>query len=302
MSRIAWVDVFATGPMTGNPLAVILEADDWPARRMQAMAAELGLSETAFVLPPEGDGDLRLRIFTPRRELPMAGHPVVGAAWVINAAGLIDGRGRIETGAGVLEVRARGAVATMEQARPEAGAAVDAAEAAAALGLAAAGDAGPARIWSTGLPQLMLPLADTAALGAALPDERALRALGERDGWLGLSAFVVTADEPGRIEAAVRHFAPALGIAEDPVTGSAAGALGACLAERRRGPLELIVRQGESLGRPGEVAVRVGWQGGSPGPVQVGGRVVPLFEGVVGAADGDRMPGPGTREGEDQRR
>ena len=83
MSRLAWVDVFAAGPMTGNPLAVVLDPGAWSSARMQALAAELGISETVVVVPPQEGGEHRLRIFTPRRELPMAGHPVVGAAWVL---------------------------------------------------------------------------------------------------------------------------------------------------------------------------------------------------------------------------
>ena len=101
MSRLAWVNVFASGPMTGNPLAVVLDAGQWTASRMQGFAAELGISETAFVLPPEADGDHRVRIFTPLRELPIAGHPMVGTAWVLRAAGRIGETARLETGAGI---------------------------------------------------------------------------------------------------------------------------------------------------------------------------------------------------------
>ncbi len=155
MSGLAWVDVFAAEPMTGNPLAVVLDADDWPVARMQAFAAELGISETTFVLAPEGDGDQRVRIFTPVMELPMAGHPIVGTAWVLRAAGRIGERARLETGAGVLAVRVQGMVATMDQAPPRAGALVDAAEAAAAAGVEP-GPGPPAQVWSTGMPQLML--------------------------------------------------------------------------------------------------------------------------------------------------
>lgn len=285
--RIAWVDVFAERPFGGNPLAVVLDADAWPAEDMQALAAELHLSETAFALPATDPGaDLRLRIFTPARELPMAGHPVVGAAWVLHAAGLIAESARIETGAGVLTVRARGDVATMEQVTPEAGAAVDAGEVARALGVSAA-DAPPARVWSTGVPQLMLPVADSAAVAAARPDAEALTALGRRDGWLGVSVYALAAGERAPLRAHVRHFAPGVGVPEDPVTGSAAGALGACLAAAGGGAdgvTLLVVRQGAELGRGGEVAVRVECRDGRPERVQVGGRVVPLFEGrfVVG--------------------
>lgn len=283
MSGIAWVDVFASGPMTGNPLAVVLDAGAWPEERMQAFAAELGISETTFVCEPTGDADARVRVFTPLVELPMAGHPIVGTAWVLHAAGLIGPRAVLETGAGGLAVQVQGAVATMTQAEPQGLAEVDAAEAARAAGVAPAADGPPARVWSTGVPQLMLAT-DEESLVAARPDHDALRRLGERDGWVGVSVYALTGVAGGRAEARVRHFAPLAGVPEDPVTGSAAGALGACLAAAGMGgggDLSLVVNQRTAAGRGGEVAVRVSAPGGVPARVQVGGRVVPLFEGQV---------------------
>ncbi len=283
MSRLAWVNVFASEAMTGNPLAVVLDADGWSAERMQAFAAELGISETTFVLTPRADADARVRIFTPALELPMAGHPVVGTAWVLHAAERIGEQARLETGAGVLAVRVQGSVATMEQAPPTAGALVDAAEAAHAAGVVAA-EGPPARIWSTGVPQLMLAT-DLASLEAARPDHDALCALAARDGWIGVSIYALTAGEGDRLIARVRHFAPLAGVPEDPVTGSAAGALGACLAASgmsdAKGDLALVVGQETAGGRGGEVAVRVRSVDGEPRHVQVGGRVVPLFEGRI---------------------
>jgi len=282
MSRLAWVDVFASAPMTGNPLAVVLDAEGWAANRMQAFAAELGISETTFVLPAEGDGDLRVRVFTPVRELPMAGHPIVGSAWVLHAAGRIGESAGLETGAGTLAVRVQGNVATMDQASPQAGPLVDADEVAAALGCPV--DPGfPAQVWSTGVPQLMVRARDLPALESMRPDQDALRRLGKRDGWIGVSAYVLPRAADERLNVRVRHFAPLVGVPEDPATGSAAGALGACLASAGLsgpgGDLEMVVSQGLELGRPGEIAVRVVCADGAPLRVQVGGRVVPLFEG-----------------------
>jgi trans-2,3-dihydro-3-hydroxyanthranilate isomerase len=282
MSRIVWVDVFAPAPLTGNPLAVVLDPEDLDATRMQALATELGLSETVFVLPPESpDHAARLRIFTPTSELPMAGHPVVGAAWVIHTAGDMGTAGLLETGVGPLAVRVSGQVATMVQAPPQAGPVVDAAEAADACGLAPAA-ALEAQVWSTGIPQLMLRVSSVEDLAAARPDGEALRRLGERDGWVGVSLYAITGTTNGRVETQVRHFAPGLGVLEDPATGSAAGGLGACLASGGFGTgdaLQLVVRQGIEMGRPSEIAVRVSVAGGEPRRVQVGGRVVPLFQG-----------------------
>ena len=297
MSRLAWVDVFAAARMAGNPLAVVLDAAAWSEGRMQAFAAELGISETTFVVPATGDADHRVRIFTPLRELPMAGHPIVGTAWVLHAAGRIGESAALETGAGVLPVRVQGQVATMDQARPVAGPLVDAAEVGAALGLSPA--PGPAaQVWSTDVPQRMVRAPDLAALEDLRPDHDELSRLGERDGWIGVSVYVLPDEPGGRLRVRVRHFAPLVGVPEDPVTGSAAGALGACLAAAGMsgtdGDLEMVVLQGQELGRPGEVAVRVASTGGVPHRVRVGGRVVPLFEarvlddGPPAASDGGR--------------
>jgi len=284
MSRLAWVDVFAATRMSGNPLAVVLDAATWSEARMQAFAAELGISETTFVMPSTGAADHRVRIFTPARELPMAGHPIVGTAWVLHAGGRIGETATLETGAGLLPVRVQGQVATMDQAPPVAGPAVDAAEVGAALGLAVAPQPA-AQVWSTGVPQLMVRAPDLAALEDLRPDHDALSRLGERDGWIGVSVYVLPDEPGGRLRVRVRHFAPLVGVPEDPVTGSAAGALGACLAAAGMaadgGDLEMVVLQGQELGRPGEVAVRVASTDGVPHRVRVGGRVVPLFEGRV---------------------
>jgi trans-2,3-dihydro-3-hydroxyanthranilate isomerase len=170
----------------------------------------------------------------------------------------------------------------MDQARPHAGPHVDAEEVAAALGCPL--DQSPsAQVWSTGVPQLMVRARDLAALEAMRPDHDALRLLGERDGWIGVSVYVLPGEPQERLRLRVRHFAPLVGVPEDPATGSAAGALGACLAAAGMtgpdGDLEMFVTQGVELGRPGEIAVRVVCADGTPSRVQVGGRVVPLFEG-----------------------
>lgn len=272
-----WVDVFATGPLTGNPLAVITCNALPGAPRMQRVAAELGLSETVFAVP--GDPPA-VRIFTPEAEIPLAGHPMVGAAWVLRNIGWIGDAGVIRAPAGDVPVSADDHGADITIAGPRR---VGTADAAALAGCLGARDADSAPVWHAGLPQAMLRVGD---LDGLRPDHPAIRAQGLDEGWAGVSAYVL--DEPGGAGPAVarvRHFAGPIGIPEDPVTGSAAGALGACLAAggltTGTGELRLLVRQGQHMGRPGEVRVRVSMQGANPTSVRVGGAVVPILTGAV---------------------
>lgn len=271
--EIHWVDVFALGPLTGNPLAVVMGDALPPDAAMQRLAAELGLSETVFAA--RADQPV-VRIFTPEAEIPLAGHPTVGAAWVLRRAGWIGDEGVLSTQAGAIAVRAGDDGASMTRTAPVCRGTVDAAELAACLGARATGDA---PIWDAGLPQAMLPV---ERLDDLVPAHAALRALGQRDGWAGVSAYVVTHPGPdARVE--VRHFAAPIGIDEDPVTGSAAGALGAALSARAGAGMHLTVLQGHHMGRAGEVRVAVEHDGGAPSAVTVGGAVVPVMQGSVGA-------------------
>ena len=276
-AEIHWVDVFATRPLTGNPLAVILCETPWDDAHMQAMAAELGLSETVFAArSPEP----ALRIFTPTVEIPMAGHPLVGAAWVLHHQAWIADRAVLRAPGGHVAVAIRGSDAFVVPPAPRHIAEVDAGEIAAALGTTGTGTA---PVWHAGLAQVMLAVDDPRALS---PDHNALMALSIRDGWAGASAYRVVDSSPGRITAEVRHFAAPIGIPEDPVTGSAAGALGAALAyagHGESGVMHLEVRQGHSMGRPGEVRVIVTITDDVPVALEVGGTVVPIMSGVIGS-------------------
>lgn len=271
--EIHWVDVFASGPLTGNPLAVVM-GDELPAAGvMQRFAAELGLSETVFAARAR---EPVVRIFTPEAEIPLAGHPTVGAAWVLRRCGWIGDEGVVSTQAGPIAVRAGDDDAWMTRTGPVRRGMADAGELARCLGTRAMGDA---PIWDAGLPQAMLPV---ERLDDLSPDHAALRALGQREGWAGVSAYVVT--HPGdHSRAEVRHFAAPIGIDEDPVTGSAAGALGAALSAGRGAHLGLTVLQGHHMGRAGEVRVSVEHGDDGPEAVTVGGAVVPVMRGRVGA-------------------
>jgi trans-2,3-dihydro-3-hydroxyanthranilate isomerase len=274
--HLTWVDVFAMGPLTGNPLAVITDAAMPAPARMQAIATELGLSETVFAVP----GDIpELRIFTPVAEIPLAGHPVVGTAWVLRHLGWIGDDAILRTAGGDITVHADEAGAHMTRMHPRAHGTADAGAIADALGATCTG---PAPIWDAGLAQAMLPV---ATLDALVPDHSRLRALAAEEGWVGVSAYRLEAIGDVVI-AEVRHFAAPIGIDEDPVTGSAAAALGAALfadgARTGTDGLDLVVRQGHHLGRPGRVDVSVRTHDDGAVAVRVGGAVVPVMHGTIG--------------------
>jgi trans-2,3-dihydro-3-hydroxyanthranilate isomerase len=295
------LDVFTTTPLAGNPLAVFPDAVGLDAPTMQALAREMNLSETTFVFPSAA-ATRHVRFFTPAAEIPLAGHPTIGTWWALAELGLLPGlptsgvdRVTQETGRGVLPVDielrdGRPTSVEMTQAPPEWGPVVsDRAALARALGggpdLLAGGP--PPQVVSTALPQLMVPVRGRAAL-AALPSggmggelSALLRDLGSD------CAMLYTAGETPGVSAHCRMFAPGLGVAEDPATGSAAGALGAYLvrhgaAVAAQGEVRLTLEQGIEIGRPSRIAVRVRCgAGGDITEVRVGGAAVRVITGDV---------------------
>ncbi|WP_433278707.1 PhzF family phenazine biosynthesis protein [Pseudonocardia xinjiangensis] len=283
------VDVFTDTPFAGNPLAVVHGAVDLDTAQMQAIAAEFGLSETAFPLPPTEPGaDYRLRIFTPARELPFAGHPSVGTAWVLARAGLIDtGEVVQECGAGLLPVRVDDHGAQVTGGTPVVGPALDGAALAAAVGLGPEDVDGevPAGVAAAGVPYAVLPVrAD--AVARATPDAAALRGL-----VADLVGLVVVAYDRAGWRAHMRMFAPEAGVDEDPATGSAAVALAVFLVDRGVLPGEgqsgFIVDQGAEIGRPSQLGVLVRADGGAAQEASVYGGVVAVARGELLARPGD---------------
>lgn len=285
------VDAFTDEPMAGNPAGVLPDASDLSEDQMRAIAAELGASETAFVVPSE-DADRRLRYFTPEREVDLCGHATIAAhAYLCERAVIDDGTHTLETDAGTfdIELTVDGTV-WMDQADAEAWQVdVSHEEAADALGVDVASlrDVGadvPIGRASTGMPFLMVPINYFEHLSDASPDMAAVEDLCERADCEGLYAFTFdTIDNESTVHA--RAFVPLAGIAEDPVTGTAAGALGAYL--RRHDAMdgefdEILVEQGHFLDRPGTVRVQ------SDGDeVRVGGRAVTTFDGDLVIPDED---------------
>jgi trans-2,3-dihydro-3-hydroxyanthranilate isomerase len=277
------VDVFTDTPFAGNPLAVVHGAVDLDTAQMQAIAAEFGLSETAFPLPPTEPGaDYRLRIFTPSRELPFAGHPSVGTAWVLARAGLIDtGEVVQECGAGLLPVRVDDHGAQVTGGAPVVGPGLDGAALAAAVGLGPEDVDGevPAGVAAAGVPYAVLPVrAD--AVARATPDAAALRPL-----VTDLVGLVVVAYNRAGWRAHMRMFAPEVGVDEDPATGSAAVALAVFLVDRgvlsADGQSGFVVVQGGEIGRPSQLAVLVRAAGGVAQETSVRGGVTAVARGEL---------------------
>ena len=281
--RFLQLDVFADRPGAGNPLAVVVDAEGLDGAAMQAFANWTNLSETIFLLPPEPGTDYRVRIFTPRQELPFAGHPSVGAAWAARDAGIADAMSDAlvqQCAAGRLPVRV-GEHSTIHVRAPRACRVPPPAGSAALLDAALAGNARGAMapaLWDNGPQWWVVELADEAGVRSMRPDAAAISALTLHDGAVGLAVFALA--HGGGHDVVVRAFCPADGIPEDPVTGSANAAIGAALADAGRVPGRGGVyrsSQGREVGRDGRVEVRVD----EAGDVWIGGQVQAVIRGHV---------------------
>jgi trans-2,3-dihydro-3-hydroxyanthranilate isomerase len=300
--RVVQVDVFTDKPLCGNPLAVILDGQGLAVEQMQAIARETNLSETTFVLPPTtADADVRVRIFTPRLELPFAGHPVVGTSYVLVTEGILPRRGeqygiRLELAIGIIPVDIAwvgGSVTrvTMTQQTPRFLTVLpldDVGLLARGLGLdvrdiQATGL--PVQLVSTGLPQLMVPVDSLQALQGVKLELSLLQTLCERYDTHNVYAFSRETMAPWA-HVHSRLFAPLAGVLEDPATGSASGALGAYLVHHRvlggdSDVIHLENEQGHELGRPSRIFIEVERRGAEIWRVRVGGHVVKVMDGTI---------------------
>ena len=288
--RFYTVDVFARRKYTGNQLAVVTETAGLDTEEMQRIAAEIDYSETTFVTgDPEG-GAWPVRIFTPSAEVPFAGHPTLGTASVIRRE-LADGepdRVVLDLGVGEVPVSVRETdgreTLWMRQRPPEFGEEIPHSALSAVLGLSedALDDRDPVQVVSTGLPTVVVPLADREALAGIDLDRDAYDALVESHG----SELVHAVCPEPRSEdndLAVRMFAPALGVPEDPATGSANGCLAAYLSEYEylgSPEVDARVEQGYEIGRPSLLHLSARPDGDGI-TVEVGGRVVPVARGEL---------------------
>jgi trans-2,3-dihydro-3-hydroxyanthranilate isomerase len=272
------LDVFTDTPLEGNPLAVFPDARQIEPADMQRIARELNLSETVFVMPAEQGGDARIRIFTPAAELPFAGHPVLGSAIALAGERGLEEL-TLETGSGPVAVsvtaKAGGGLGWMLQPIPTWMPYQREDELLAALGLTRSGL--PVEVYDNGPHHAYVELADEDAVAALAPDLSALAALGA----VGVSCFAGSGTHWK-----TRMFIPALGVAEDPATGSAAGplALHLCRHGRIRWGDEIEIRQGAEILRPSLLRARV--EGSSEGvqSVAVGGGAVLVGRGELEVA------------------
>jgi trans-2,3-dihydro-3-hydroxyanthranilate isomerase len=275
------LDVFTDAPLTGNALAVFTEGEAVPSRLMLSAARELHLSETVFVLPGDDEADATVRIFTPHAELPFAGHPVLGTAFVVGESMNLE-TVRLRTGAGVVPItltREHGEIVygEMEQPLPTVREFERQDELLDALG--ASRPVLPLEIYRNGPTHVMVGLASPDQLSSLDPDMSALARLGP----IGIDCFA--AAEPAAAGAHTRVnsrvFCPGMGIPEDPATGSAAGPLVLHLA--RHGwytpGRTLTISQGVEMQRPSELRARVDGTAENPIRIAVGGCAVVVAQG-----------------------
>ena len=293
------VDVFTDRPFAGNPLCVIKDGAGLSTEQMQAIAKEMNLSETTFVLPPtDPQAAYWMRIFTPAKEIPVAGHPSVGTAHVMASAGrfpLHEPVTRIfqQVGIGTLPLDIEVADGkpgrvVMTQGAPSFGAVLrDLTPVADALGLdplVLARAKLPIQVVSTGLEHLMVPVPDLNIMANLRPNLSALDVVLRDHGALGCFVFTLETISSDAF-AHARMFAPGAGVPEDPATGSAAGPLGAYLAVHGVLPLEresFVIEQGIEMGRPSRIWVEVARDAaGMPTTIRVGGSTVPVIRGTI---------------------
>jgi trans-2,3-dihydro-3-hydroxyanthranilate isomerase len=296
-------DVFTDRRFGGNPLAVVPDAVGLSGERMQQIAREFNYSETTFVLPPDDSARTRkVRIFTPAAEIPFAGHPNVGTAFVLAATGAVTGAGEVldvvfEEGAGPVPVAIRlehGRPVFCELTAPQPialGATPGVELTAASIGLSPAAivtSTHPPRVASAGMPFLCIELRDLAALAKARVRDEPHRELVRDCGAEGVHLYTRETGEPG-IDLRARMYAPLHGVAEDPATGSAnvalVGLLASCAADPE-GTFAWKIAQGVEMNRPSLLEATAVKRGGNVETLRIGGRSVLVCEGWIEAGAG----------------
>jgi len=297
--RMKQVDVFTDKPLEGNPLAVVFSADRLNEATMQRIAREMNLSETTFILRPRDPrADYRMRIFTPSREIPFAGHPSIGTAHALIEEQCIKLQGvgttvyqEIAIGILPLEIYTdAGKVERimMTQGRPSFGQQVEETNwLADALGITAEkiNSTGlKPQVVSTGLDQLFIPIENLRTVRELKPNLTKIGEIESKLNVVGCFAFTLEAENKGNFVHG-RMFAPNEGVTEDPATGSAAGALGAYLMNHGKLPIDdpakFSIEQGHEISRPSRIFVEVYHDRGVPTKIRVGGKAVTVLNGAL---------------------
>ena len=300
-ARILQVDAFTDRPFAGNPAGVVLDADGIADGEMQAIAAEMNVADTAFLAGSSGSAALRLRWFTPSREVTYCGHATIATAHALVEAGRLAAGDRVafETLGGrlVVEVDAQAAGPLIWLAppaprlvRPDAALG----EVVAAAGVRPDALARWAPITLTAERDLLVPVAGLAALRALAPDMAALASAAAAAGLRGVCTVSRETVEPASV-AHSRFFAPHYGIVEDPVTGSVHSSIALWLLEAGRLPMAgsrgvFTAEQGDGLGRPGRLRLEVDTAAGAPARIRVGGRAVTVLDGRIALPDAPAAP------------
>ena len=271
--RYVVCDVFTSEPLAGNQVAVFTDAREIPEAMLPKIAREMNLSETTFIYPPRADGHVFMRIFTPAVELPFAGHPTLGTAFVL-AAPLQLIEIRIETGRGTIPVQLeregpRIVFGRMAQPLPSIAPFARAEELLAVLGVESQL---PVEIYDNGVPHVFVALGSEAEVAALQPDSQRL---------LDFGAVGINCIAGDGLHWKSRMFGPGLGMAEDPATGSAAGPLALHLARHGRIAFgdEIEIVQGVEIGRPSQLFASVEGSAEAVERIDVGGSAVVVARG-----------------------
>jgi trans-2,3-dihydro-3-hydroxyanthranilate isomerase len=279
VSRFRYViaDVFTDTPLQGNQVAVFTDAREIPEDRLQPIAREMNFSETVFVYKPEDDGHARIRIFTPMAELPFAGHPTLGTAFILSAPLSLE-EIKLETGAGVIPVRLEredGRIVFGRMVQPVPTVELyDGWERVLEI-LGVPSSELPVEVYDNGVRHVYISLRSEDEVAALRPD---MARLADESDAVGFNCF---AGEGKRWK--TRMFAPASGVAEDPATGSAAGPLALHLARHGRIAFgdEIEISQGVEVGRPSKLYARVEGSADEVERVEVGGSAVTVARGEL---------------------
>jgi len=282
------VDVFSNKLFGGNPLAVFLKGEDFKEEQLLQAAREMNLSETTFVFPPSHpDADFDVRIFTPEKEIPFAGHPTLGTAFVLKYTGLIPSTKNhsllnFKTGLVPVNIQDDGTISMQTPPGEILQTFSNTKEIAKSLGLKENNiEPGlPIQTVTTGFPAMLVPINSLGAMKEILLDLALLKPLLEEGKADMIYPFTrQTFDQKNSIHA--RGFAPFIGIPEDPGTGSVASALGYYLYEKNSKETSIIIEQGYEMKRPSNIFVEIDGIEGRTNEIRIGGRVKLGFKGTL---------------------